>query len=223
MMQRVIEPELMDDPEQALAYARADFDAPHNEIIEHFARVFANVDIEDDVLDLGCGPADVTVRFARRYPRCRIDGIDGAPAMLAHGRSRIEQVGLSDRIRLLHHRLPTDSLPRAHYTTVISNSLLHHLHDPVVLWLSVKQAAAPAARIFIADLMRPANAHTARALVIQYAADEPPILQRDFYNSLRAAFTPDEVKAQLAATGLDHVSVEIISDRHLVAWGRAHA
>jgi SAM-dependent methyltransferase len=219
MIERVTEPELMDDPRQAWAYAQADFEQPHNEIIGRFARVFAHTDINDDVLDLGCGPADITVRFARRYPRCHIDAVDGAQAMLNHGRARIEQAGLSDRIRLLHYVLPACDLPRAHYATILSNSLLHHLHDPMGLWATVKQAAASAARIFIADLMRPDSLQAARALVEQYAADEPEILQRDFYNSLRAAFTVDEVKAQLAAAGLNNLKVEAISDRHLVAYG----
>jgi hypothetical protein len=44
-------------------------------------------------------------------------------------------------------------------------------------------------------------------------------LQRDFYNSLCAAFTPDEVTAQLAAAGLNSFHVEAIDDRHLAAWG----
>jgi SAM-dependent methyltransferase len=218
-MERILESELMDDPDQARAYAQGDFEAPHNEIISHFVRVFADVDVVGKVLDLGCGPADIAVRFARRYPHCHIDGVDGARSMLMLGRDRIKQAGLAGRIRLSHQVLPTDSLPPARYATVISNSLMHHLHDSMVLWSTIKHAAAPTARVFIADLMRPVSSRAARALVEQYAAGEPPILQRDFYNSLCAAFTPDEVTAQLAAAGLNSFHVEAIDDRHLAAWG----
>jgi ubiquinone/menaquinone biosynthesis C-methylase UbiE len=218
MMPRVVEPELMDELLQAQAYAEADFDAPHGEIVDHFARVFGNVE-GGEMLDLGCGPADVTLRFARRYPRLRIDGVDGAAAMLEHGRRRIARAGLTNRVRLTQCVLPTDSLPRAAYGTVISTSLLHHLHEPAVLWKTVKHAAAPAARIFIADLLRPRNAQIARELVAQYSADEPPVLRRDFYNSLCAAFTVEEVRAQLIEAGLEQLAVEAVSDRHLIIWG----
>ena len=75
------------------------------------------------------------------------------------------------------------------------------------------------ADIYVADLRRPQDADAARRLVREYAADEPEILQRDFYNSLLAAFTPAEVEAQLAAAGLAGLSVEVISDRHLLVHG----
>jgi hypothetical protein len=55
-------------------------------------------------------------------------------------------------------------------------------------------------------------------MVGQYAAGEPEILKRDFYNSLLAAFTPQEVEAQLAGAGLN-LSVDVISDRHMVIHG----
>jgi SAM-dependent methyltransferase len=218
-MERIVEPELMDDPDQARAYALANFEAPHNEIIDCFSRMFAGAEIEFDVIDLGCGPADITVRFARRYPYCRIDGVDGAQAMLSHARIRVEEAGLGDRIRLLHLALPTAELARAQYATVISNSLLHHLHDPMVLWSTVKHVAAPGARIFIADLMRPETPDAASRIVQQYAADEPKVLRRDFYNSLCAAFTMSEIRAQLAASALDRLEVNALGDRHLFVWG----
>ena len=167
MMQRLPEPELMDEVEQARAYAQADFNAPHEAILDHFTRVFVGFDISDKVLDLGCGPADITVRFVRRYPRCCIDGVDGAATMLRHARERVVREGLGDRVRLLHRVLPTEDLPRAHYATVVSNSLLHHLHEPAVLWNTVRQTSVPGARIFIADLMRPRTAQSARDLVNQ--------------------------------------------------------
>jgi hypothetical protein len=58
-----------------------------------------------------------------------------------------------------------------------------------------------------------------RHLVDTYASGEPDVLRRDFYHSLCAAFTPAEVEDQLAAAGLHGLSVEVISDRHLVVHG----
>jgi ubiquinone/menaquinone biosynthesis C-methylase UbiE len=34
------------------------------------------------VLDLGCGPADVTIRFAKANPGYKFHGVDGSAAML---------------------------------------------------------------------------------------------------------------------------------------------
>jgi hypothetical protein len=53
----------------------------------------------------------------------------------------------------------------------------------------------PGAPVLVMDLMRPASPAAAEALVEQYAAGEPEVLRRDFYNSLLAAFEPGEVRA----------------------------
>ncbi|HBE91962.1 MAG TPA: SAM-dependent methyltransferase, partial [Gammaproteobacteria bacterium] len=55
--------------------------------------------------------------------------------------------------------------------------------------------------------------------VQQYASDEADILQEDFYNSLLAAYTVDEVRGQLDAYGLQHLKVSRPSDRHLLISG----
>jgi hypothetical protein len=70
------------------------------------------------------------------------------------------------------------------------------------------------------DLLRPASSAQARRLVDQYAAGEAEILRRDFHNSLLAAFTVDEIRAQLDEADLPF-SVEVVSDRHVAIHGRA--
>ncbi len=85
----------------------------------------------------------------------------------------------------------------------------------------MRTAAATDVCLFVQDLMRPQSPDAARALVDRYAPGEPDVLRRDFYNSLLAAFTPDEVRAQLAAAGLDALVVEPVTDRHMTIAGHA--
>ncbi len=219
-MERIPEPELMEAADQALAYAMADFSEPHDHFVRRFAECFPAA-LTGRVLDLGCGPADISCRFARAFPACTIDGVDGAAAMLAQGQALIDRQGLTARIRLHHLRLPCASLPAASYEAIISNSLLHHLADPGVLWDAVRSASHTGTRVFIMDLLRPASEKQACALVMEYAADEPEILRHDFYHSLLAAYRPDEVARQLAATGLEQLTIQVVSDRHFVVYGVA--
>ena len=160
------------------------------------------------------------IRFARAHPDCIVVAVDGAAAMLKYGREAVNEAGLDDRIALIHDRLPGARLPHEMYDVVISNSLLHHLHDPMVLWQAVAAYAAPGAPVFIMDLMRPPTPEAARQLRDRYAAGEPEILQQDFYHSLLAAYTPDEVGSQLKAADMAQLRVEAASDRHLIVAGR---
>ncbi len=210
----------MNEPEQAMAYARADFEAPHARVISLFQESFPDWPGHGYVLDLGCGPGDIAVRFARAYPRCHIDGIDGAPAMLDAGRIVFaDDPDFRARVHLHAVNLPGGSPPRHAYDATISNSLLHHLHHPHVLWNAVRDFTRMGAPVFVIDLMRPHDQDTATDLARRYVGGEPEVLQRDFYNSLLAAFTVDEVKQQLNESGLAHLSVSAISDRHVMVKG----
>jgi hypothetical protein len=73
--------------------------------------------------------------------------------------------------------------------------------------------------VFVVDLRRPESRQAAQRMVDEYAKSEPEILHRDFYNSLLAAFTIEEVERQLEKDGLSSLAVREISDRHLLVSG----
>ena len=211
----------MDGEEQALAYAEADFSEANGLFIRLFQGLGPGPLVGARALDLGCGPADIPIRFLKAYPGATCDALDGSAAMLVHARSALEGLpGLAPRCRLIHQTLPWAGLPRDHYDVVLSNSLLHHLQDPQVLWRAVRESARPGALVLVMDLMRPASAAWAEALVATYAADAPEVLRNDFRNSLFAAFEPQEVVDQLRGAGLAGLEVGVVSDRHLAVSGR---
>ena len=221
MMERIAEKDLMDDEEQAKAYAFADFSTPHNLFIEIFREKFSDIHpgFNDVVLDLGCGPCDITRRFAKAYPDASFHGVDGAAAMLKQGAELNEQENLSQRIKLIEACLPKIELPQAFYHVIISNSLLHHLQNPVVLWKTIQNYAKPYAHVFVMDLVRPVDEQTVQFLSNEYTANEPNILKEDFENSLKASYTVKEVRQQLEDMGLEKLQVEEVSDRHMIIYG----
>ena len=219
-MKRIPEPELMDDRAQAEAYAGADFEDAHSRFVATFNELFREPALDGYILDLGCGPGDITFRFARAFPGANVHGVDGSEAMLQCGREVLaEDAALEGRVKLIHGLLPGAALPRPAYDAVISNSLLHHLRDPGVLWNAISDLTGPGAPVFVMDLKRPGSVEKAQSLVAEYSGDEPEVLRQDFYNSLLAAFTPTEIEEQLEKFGLGHLTVREISDRHVVISG----
>lgn len=211
----------MVDEAQAQAYASADFSAPHDMFIRYYKDIFTAPEAGSHILDLGCGTADISIRFAQAFPDCQVHAVDGASQMLAYGKRAISAARLNKRIQLIQGYLPDDvTLPHSDYPVIISNSLLHHLHQADVLWQSIRRFAQPTCAVFIMDLMRPESAERAQELVDLHATGEAHILRRDFYNSLCAAFLPQEIQQQLSAAGLEQLQIKIISDRHLLIYGR---
>ncbi len=219
-MDRILEPELMDDLEQARAYSEADFAEPNSHFVELFEQYFPDWGAAGAILDLGCGPGDIALRLAERFPRCEIHGVDGSAAMLQFAEAARETHKGRERVRFVRGILPGAALPLGRYQAVVSNSLLHHLHDPAVLWRAVAARADEGAPVLIMDLMRANDTGHARQLVDAYAEGEPEVLRQDFYHSLLAAFEIGEVRSQLQAAGLTGFRVEPVSDRHLAVWGR---
>jgi ubiquinone/menaquinone biosynthesis C-methylase UbiE len=219
-MDRVLEPELMNEDAQARAYAKADFAESHSAYPQLFLTEFKTPPPCATVLDLGCGPADVTLRFARAFPSYLFHAVDGAEAMLREARLALErQYDLAPRIQLIHGVLPDLVLPQEHYDVILSSNLLHHLLDPQILWRIVKHFGRKGTLVFVTDLYRPASVASAQELVQLHAAGEPEVLRRDFFNSLIAAFTPAEIQAQLQEAKLNF-TVKTVSDRHLVVSGQ---
>lgn len=217
-MNRVLEPELMTDQEQAEAYAAADFATVNQGFVDRFRALFPAF-ARGRVVDMGCGPADIPIRFCRALPSVTVTGVDGSEAMLAPGRRAVATAGLTGRVELVRARLPGLARPPGGFHAVVSNSLLHHLPHAEMFWSEVARLGRAGAPVLIMDLHRPDSVEGAREIVETYSADEPDVLKRDFFHSLCAAFTLGEVRAQLAEAGLDHLRAEMASDRHWIAWG----
>lgn len=216
-MQRITEPELMEGEAQSHAYACADFEQPNSHFL-HLLQEQIGTDFQGYILDLGCGSGDITIRVARTYPKSIIHGIDGSAAMLKYALEllALQSVSCQQQVKFIQCIIPEVKLPRISYDLIISNSVLHHLHQPNNFWLTIKKYCGDNMPILVMDLLRPATPAAASRLVETYAGNEPEILQRDFYNSLCAAFEIPEIETQLKQADLEHLSVTQISDRHVL-------
>jgi len=222
-VRRVPEPDdLMADPAQARAYAEADFSESNGLFVDLFRRLQPAAGFSGRALDLGCGPGDIPIRLARFFPAARIDAVDGAEAMLDLARGAVAgDADLGSRIRWICARIPSaEATSGRPYDAVLSNSLLHHMADPLDLWRAVREAGRPGAAVLVMDLARPADADGVDRVLAAHAAGAPQVLWNDFRNSLFAAYAVDEVRDQIAAAGIAGMSVEMVSDRHLAVRGR---
>jgi ubiquinone/menaquinone biosynthesis C-methylase UbiE len=215
-MERVLEPELMDDEAQSVAYAKADFSASNQMFVDGFVRDYPTH--LGTIVDLGCGPGDIDIRLARAAPSARVTAVDGSQPMLAIAERALRAAGLESRITILNGMLPGLPLDAHAFDAVLSKDLLHHLPDPNALWSEVNRLGRAGAAVYVMDLMRPATRDAAQRIVDTVAPHEDPILREDFLNSLCAAFTVDEVANQLRAAQLD-LHVAQVSERHMLITG----
>ena len=223
MMLRIPEPEVMNDPLQVDAYAAADFSSTDQTVVERVAMLLqasaASFPDQARLLDLGCGPGNITALLAQRWPHCSVLGLDAADRMIAVADERRRAAGVSSE-RLSYGKAPLPLRQAGQPADlIVSNSLLHHLHDPQQLWSSLIPLASARCLVLHRDLRRPNSEASIDRLCHRHVADAPSVLQRDYRASLHAAFTVEEVRAQLLHAGLGHLQVEAVEDRYLEISG----
>ncbi|RKU35524.1 SAM-dependent methyltransferase [Candidatus Poribacteria bacterium] len=210
-MKRILEPEVMDTREEAEAYDAMDHSAVNAAFVESVVELGAS---EGHFLDLGTGPAQIPIFLAQSCPKIRITGIDLSVNMLALGERHVAEAGLADRIALECVDAKNLPYPDQSFDGVISNSIIHHLPDPMAAFQEISRVIRPDGLILIRDLMRPDTPEAAQALVDRYAADDTPYQKKLFYDSFLAALTIPEIEAMLVQTNLTNAIVVQSSDRH---------
>ena len=153
-------------------------------------------------LDIGTGPAQIPIKILRKVPGLAIVGIDRSRNMLAEARRKAIAAGISERLALVAadgHSLPFED---ARFAVVISNSVLHHVRDPVALLKEMARVAQPGAVLLVRDLRRPSRL----ALpwhVWWHGRHYEGLMRKLFDDSVRAAYRIDELRAFIRASEVE--------------------
>jgi ubiquinone/menaquinone biosynthesis C-methylase UbiE len=211
MLERILEPEIMDSELDAREYATFDNRAVNDEFVGRALELAPPLGY---VLDVGTGPGDIAVLFATRAPALRFLAIDLGEHMLSMARSNVSQAKLGDRVEIACLDAKATGRPAGSFDMVISNSLVHHIPDPEQLFRELRRVARPGAGLFIKDLLRPASMSELNGLVAKYAVGCTPYQTQTFHDSLHAALTVEEVTALLRRLDWHDVQARRCSDRH---------
>jgi ubiquinone/menaquinone biosynthesis C-methylase UbiE len=211
-MERLLEPELMDSWEQATGYDAMDF----TEVNTAFAQeaIALGPQSEALILDAGTGPGRIPILICQMQPKWQVIGIDMAKNMLQLAFQHVVKAQLQHQIRLEYVDAKKLSYPDSHFDMVVSNSLVHHLPNPLSFFQEIKRVLKPNGAILIRDLLRPKNeaaiSEILNGIGVEY--DEPQ--KKLYHDSLHAALTLDEVNKLVSQVGLTEVRLHQSSDRH---------
>lgn len=211
MLSRVLEPEVMDTPEEARDYDAMDHSLVNRLFVSDFLAVWNGV---NPILDVGTGTAQIPIQLVQRVATAEIIGIDLAEEMLHVGRENVRRSGLEARLRL--ERVDAKDLPyeTAAFAAVISNSIVHHIPDPGPALVEMHRVLKPGGLLYVRDLIRPSDEATLRQLVATYAGEANAHQQKMFADSLHAALTLAEVQQLIAPLGYATATIRQTSDRH---------
>jgi len=211
MIERILEPEVMDSAEEARDYDSMDHGAVNRLFVSDFLAAWNR---QSPILDVGTGTAQIPIEFCRQSPAGEIVAIDLAEQMLVVGRANVRRAQLEGRIRL--EKANSKQLPflACAFGAIMSNSIVHHIPEPRAFFDEIVRVAAPGATLFVRDLLRPDSEADLKKLVETHTAGANDHQRKMFADSLHAALTLDEVRELVVAHGFDAASVRQTSDRH---------
>ena len=213
-MKRTPEPELMQIPSQVRAYADADFSSSDSMVVKSLERYLKKVgrtlNKTDLILDMACGPGNIAERIAKNWPFVNVVGIDGSKEMLNEAENKLSE-NLTKNLSFQLIEINSIATSEIHIPfkadVLVSNSALHHFHDPCKFWDALKKLGKTKCINVHRDLIRPNSIEKAFEIKEKHLENSPEILKKDFYASLHASFTVDEVNQQLINAGFSKLEV----------------
>jgi SAM-dependent methyltransferase len=198
--ERVTEPDLvMDDPENVAAYVEAGREhavmAPV--YLFHCANICEVIRPGDTVVDLACGPANQLAMVARLNPETKFIGVDLSEPMLERARELIERQGLKN-VEFRHGDITDLSFfADRSIDAVMSTMALHHLPTFDLLcrtYAEVARILKQGGGVYMVDFGHLKSKRSIDYFAYQYADRQPALFTEDYYNSLHAAFYPEEFR-----------------------------
>jgi len=228
-MERTPEPELMEEKEQVISYDEADFSEGEvnliNQINHYLLRNNISLGKRDLIVDLGCGPGNISEKLAMKWPNTEVVGIDGSKEMILRAEYN-KNISTNQKLKNLRYicsdikDIKTNNfLFKKKINLLVSNSLIHHITNLEEFFNTIRSLSSNITGNFHKDLKRPLDKKTALELKEQCSTKYNEILTNDYYASLRASYTFKELKNFTLENDLFSLDVFEEGDNYLIVYG----
>lgn len=155
-------------------------------------------------IDIGCGPGQLVIDLARRYPALHVTGLDLSAEMLDLARRNADRAGVGHRVDFKAGNAENVPFPDGYFDLVVSTLSLHHWTDPVTVLNEVARVTRPGGHSRIYDLRRdvPRPLWTLLAFVTQTVLPKPLRRVGGPLTSIAAAYRPEEAERLAAQSNL---------------------
>ncbi len=230
-MERVAEPELMETKEQVISYSEADFSEGEynfiNQIDYYLLKNNIRLGEKDLIVDLGCGPGNISEKLSIRWPNTEVIGVDGSKEMIIKAEFN-QKISIHNRkLQNLHYicadikNLELSAIsPRKEISLLVSNSLIHHITHLDDFFKSIIRLSNNLTVNFHKDLKRPIDEKSALELKTKCSSKYNNILTNDYYASLKASYTYKELQEFILKNNLLSLEVFEDCDQYLIVYGK---
>lgn len=216
---RTPETEVMGGADEVDAYAsaaaQAHLESIDNTLVDQVLSIAAEIGLRaGSLLDIGTGPGGIPLKIARQMPALQVIGADRSATMIRSACRAARALELGGRALFLLADGAQLPFPGSCFDLVLSNSLLHHLTDPVSALNEMARVAKPDGVILLRDLRRPSRI----AFPFHFrwhGRHYSGLMKKLFIDSVRAAYTGRELGDLLGRSSLAGSSIFYHRRTHL--------
>ncbi|MDC3168149.1 class I SAM-dependent methyltransferase [Prochlorococcus sp. AH-716-D22] len=230
-MERTVEPELMESKDQVISYAKSDFSEGEYKLINQIKyylnknNIFLNK--QELIVDLGCGPGNISEKLAIKWPNATVVGIDGSKEMIRIAELNKNKSSNRNRFKNLRYICAdiknlklSDISSEKNISLLVSNSLIHHITYLDDFFNCIKRLSSNLTINFHKDLKRPIDEELAQELKEKCAEKYNDILTNDYYASLKASYNLKELKNFIFENKFYSLEVFEEGDQYLIIYGK---
>ena len=227
-MDRRPEPELMNTKDQVDSYTEADFSKGEFKFIKmiknYLKKNNIHISSNDLIVDLGCGPGNISEKLSKEWPNTSVIGIDGSKEMInmAMIRKNLQEKPLNNLNYLcedIKNIQLVDISDKKQINLLVSNSLIHHITHINQFFECILSLSSENTLNFHKDLIRPINEKYALKLKAECALKYNETLTSDYYASLQASYRVDELRNLISDKNLVHLDVLEEDNKYLILYG----
>ena len=229
-MERIPETELMEKKEQVISYDEADFSEEEvnlvNQINHYLIKKNIFLNEKDLIVDLGCGPGNISEKLAMKWPNTEVVGIDGSKEMILRAehnkKNFMNQLNLNNLSYVcadIRDIKSNNLFFQKEISLLVSNSLIHHIIDLEDFFNTIRSLSCELTINFHKDLKRPLDKKSALELKTKCSKKYNEILTNDYYASLRASYTFKELRDFTLENNLSSLEVFEDGDNYLIVYG----
>jgi ubiquinone/menaquinone biosynthesis C-methylase UbiE len=206
--------------EEVDAYVNARALAYPSKLEDDFVRLALNLGVASGmILEVGARVGLISLKMLWQNEDFYAIGVDNSVSMVDRARETATAWELGERAFFQVGDARRMRFKTAYFDIAISDCTLHSFDDPVAVLAEVHRVTKPRGAILIRDLRRPARFRMSgrvKAGKANYGETMGPRIQA----ALRAAWTPDELRRAISASGLQGASVLEVDRDHLMVERR---
>jgi len=157
------------------------------------------------LLEIGPGPAYVSIEIAKRLPKVEIIGLEISDTMIEIAKKNAKEHEVSEKITLKKGDASKMPLEDSEFDFVITSGSLHHWKKPIEVINEISRLLKPGCKAFISDLRKDAPERNIKEFANKI---DSKLMRWGLMHSFREGYTAKQIENMIKTTNFQKAQIK---------------